>query len=59
MPRPRTSERVSIRIVDSVELVKTFLKAQNLEQLDRVDEAVELYEALLAETLTRWGPTTG
>ena len=51
-----SSERVSIQTVDSVELVKTFLKAQNLEQVDRVDEAVELYEALLVESFDAVGP---
>ena len=42
--------------MDPVDLVKTFLKAQNLEQLGRTDEAVDLYEQLIAESFDSIGP---
>ena len=42
--------------MDSVEHVKTFLRGQNLEQLDRVDEAIELYEACVGGGFDSTGP---
>ena len=40
----------------NVDLVHRFLRAQNLEQLARVDEAVELYETILAAGFDSVGP---
>lgn len=40
----------------NVELVNRFLRAQNLEQVARVDEAVELYETILAAGFDSIGP---
>jgi glutathione S-transferase len=40
----------------NVEMVKRFLRAQNLEQVARVDEAVELYEGMLAGGFDSVGP---
>ena len=37
-------------------MVKRFLRAQNLEQLGRIDEAIELYEIAVAETFDSTGP---
>jgi tetratricopeptide (TPR) repeat protein len=42
--------------VDPVDQVKTFLKAQNLEQLGRIDEALELYERLIDGAFDAVGP---
>ncbi len=42
--------------MQSVDLVKSFLRAQNLEQLGRLDEAIELYEAVVAEGFDATGP---
>jgi hypothetical protein len=42
--------------VDSVEVVRHFLKAQNLEQVGRVDEAIALYEVALDERFDSTGP---
>jgi tetratricopeptide (TPR) repeat protein len=42
--------------VENVEVVKRFLRAQNLEQLGRVDEAIELYESAVAEHFDSTGP---
>ncbi|HET7482162.1 MAG TPA: hypothetical protein VFK89_04810 [Actinomycetota bacterium] len=42
--------------MDSIDLVKTFLKGQNLEHLDRIDEAIDLYETLVAEGFDAVGP---
>ena len=39
-----------------MEVVKGFLRAQNLEQLGRVDEAIELYEMAVAEAFDSTGP---
>jgi len=39
-----------------MELVKSFLRAQNLEQLGRIDEAIDLYEAVVAEGFDATGP---
>ncbi|HEX2296507.1 MAG TPA: hypothetical protein VHN37_14530 [Actinomycetota bacterium] len=40
----------------NVELVNRFLRAQNLEQVARVDEAIELYETILAARFDSVGP---
>jgi hypothetical protein len=40
----------------NVVLVKRFLRAQNLEQVARVDEAIELYEEMLGERFDSIGP---
>jgi len=42
--------------VDNVELVKRFLKAQNLEQVGRLDEAVTLYESIVEARFDSSGP---
>ena len=42
--------------MQNVELVKTFLKAQNLEQLGRIDDSIELYELTIAEKFDSSGP---
>jgi hypothetical protein len=42
--------------VENVEVVKRFLRAQNLEQLGRMDEAIELYEMAVAEKFDSTGP---
>ncbi|MPZ90777.1 MAG: hypothetical protein GEU68_03950 [Actinobacteria bacterium] len=42
--------------MDNVELVKRFLKAQNLEQVGRVDEAVNLYESIVEARFDSSGP---
>jgi tetratricopeptide (TPR) repeat protein len=41
---------------DNVEMVKVFLRAQNLEQVGRVDEAIELYESAVAAAFDSAGP---
>lgn len=38
------------------ELVKMYLRAQNLEQIQRVDEAAELYEEAIAANFDAAGP---
>ena len=42
--------------MDNVELVKRFLKAQNLEQIGKVDEAVVLYESIVEARFDSSGP---
>ena len=42
--------------MDAIEGVKVFLRGQNLEQLGRVDEAVELYEAVIGGGFDAIGP---
>jgi hypothetical protein len=42
--------------VDAIEAVKVFLRAQNLEQLGRVDEALDLYETVIAGGFDSIGP---
>jgi len=42
--------------MQNVDLVKTFLRAQNLEQLGRIDEAVALYEEVIAQRFDSTGP---
>jgi tetratricopeptide (TPR) repeat protein len=38
------------------ELVQDFLRAQNLEQVGRTDEAIELYEQIVGERFDAAGP---
>ncbi|HEV2755546.1 MAG TPA: hypothetical protein VG318_07190 [Actinomycetota bacterium] len=40
----------------NVDMVKRFLRGQNLEQVARVDEAIELYESMLAGGFDSVGP---
>ena len=40
----------------NVDLVNRFLRGQNLEQVARVDEAIELYETVLAAGFDSIGP---
>jgi tetratricopeptide (TPR) repeat protein len=42
--------------VDNVELVKRFLKAQNLEQVGRTEEAESLYESIVEARFDSSGP---
>jgi hypothetical protein len=41
---------------DNVEMVKLYLRGQNLEQIGRVDEAIVLYERAVAEAFDSSGP---
>ena len=42
--------------MDNVEAVQAFLRAQNLEQIGRVDDAIVLYERVVAEAFDASGP---
>lgn len=42
--------------MDAVDLVKHFLRAQNLEQLGRMDEAIDLYEQAVDASFDSTGP---
>lgn len=42
--------------MDAVDLVKHFLRAQNLEQLGRMDEAIALYEQAVGASFDSTGP---
>ena len=42
--------------MDAVDLVKHFLRAQNLEQLGRIDEAMALYEQAVGASFDSTGP---
>jgi hypothetical protein len=42
--------------MSSIDLVKRFLRGQNLEQVGRIDEAIELYEVTVAEKFDSSGP---
>ena len=42
--------------MDNVDHVKDFLRGQNLEQLGRADEAIELYEAAVTAGFDSIGP---
>lgn len=42
--------------MENVEVVRRFLRGQNLEQLGRIDEAIELYEVALSERFDATGP---
>jgi tetratricopeptide (TPR) repeat protein len=41
---------------DDVELVRHFLRGQNLEQIGHVDEAIELYELAVTHDFDSTGP---
>ena len=41
---------------DNVEMVKAFLKAQNMEQVGRMDEAILLYEGTVEQGFDSTGP---
>lgn len=41
---------------DNVEMVKLYLRAQNLEQVGRIDEAIDLYERAVADDFDSSGP---
>ena len=43
-------------MTDAVEMVKHYLKAQNYEQVGRVDDAIELYETAIAGGFDSAGP---
>jgi hypothetical protein len=45
-----------MRRVSNADLVKGFLKAQNLEQVGRVEDAIPLYEAAIAQSFDASGP---
>lgn len=42
--------------MENVELVKAFLRGQNLEQVGRIDEAIELYESAVTAGFDSTGP---
>ena len=42
--------------MDEVEMVRAYLRGQNLEQLGRVDEAIELYEEAVTGHFDSTGP---
>lgn len=42
--------------MDEVELVRHYLRGQNLEQVGRTDEAIELYEAAVSGAFDSAGP---
>ena len=42
--------------MQNVDLVKSFLRAQNLEQLGRTDEAIDLYEDVVGHRFDATGP---
>lgn len=42
--------------MDTTEQVKAFLRGQNMEQLARHDEAIALYESVIAEGFDAIGP---
>lgn len=44
------------REAGGIDIVKRFLRAQNLEQLGRVDDAIELYEHAVALAFDSTGP---
>jgi tetratricopeptide (TPR) repeat protein len=46
----------TMRRVSNVELVKGFLKAQNFEQVGRIEEAIVLYEAAIEQAFDASGP---
>lgn len=50
------SEQTSRETPFAVDLVKDFLRGQNLEQLGRVDEAVDLYEHAIEARFDSPGP---
>ena len=42
--------------MDNTEQVKAFLRGQNMEQLARIDDAIALYEEVVAEGFDAVGP---
>ncbi len=42
--------------MDNTEQVKAFLRGQNMEQLARIDDAIALYEGVVAEGFDAIGP---
>ena len=42
--------------MENVELVKRFLKAQNLEQVGKINEALDLYESIVEARFDSSGP---
>ena len=50
------SERASGERTTTVELVERFLRGQNLEQLGRIDQAMQLYEEAAAAGFDSQGP---
>jgi hypothetical protein len=42
--------------MDGVDLVKAYLRGQNLEQVGRIDDAVELYERAIENRFDSTGP---
>lgn len=42
--------------MDEVDLVRHYLRGQNLEQLGRIDEAIEVYEVAVAGRFDSAGP---
>ena len=42
--------------MDNTEQVKAFLRGQNMEQLSRIEEAIRLYEQVVAEGFDSIGP---
>ena len=42
--------------MSNVDLVKRYLRGQNLEQLGRIEEAIELYEGAVAAAFDSSGP---
>jgi tetratricopeptide (TPR) repeat protein len=42
--------------MDEVEMVKAYLRGMNMEQLGRIDEAIELYEGAVADRFDSTGP---
>ena len=42
--------------MDGAELVKAYLRGQNLEQVGRMDEAIDLYETVVGDRFDSTGP---
>jgi tetratricopeptide (TPR) repeat protein len=42
--------------MNEVEMVKAYLRGMNMEQLGRIDEAIELYESAVADRFDSTGP---
>jgi hypothetical protein len=42
--------------MSNADLVRSFLRGQNLEQIGRVEEAIELYESIVAARFDAAGP---
>lgn len=55
----RTRHRADGRwegLLSNSDMVKSFLRGQNLEQIGRIDDATELYEGVVAEDFDSSGP---